>query len=169
MICGRTKAYSETKLLLTDNASRPTSLSVAAPHRQGRMLSPSQAGGAVCHRDGTGEPHTTRQGRLETHSWDCHTASVPGTTGTTHQAIQSRVWFPPTIMRALTSTSLPRTKNWMLNGPEMAKAFAIFFVAAFTYKKQYVCCYYIWNKILQNSPTSINHLMCIPLNPISLL
>lgn len=161
MICGRTKAYSETKLLLTDPLHSQWQHSSG---REGCSLPARQ--GELCV---TGEPHTIRQGRLETHSWDCHRASVPGTTGTVHQAIQSRVWFPPTVMRALTSTSLPRTKNWMLNGPEMAKAFAIFFVAAFTYKKQYVCGYYIRNKILQNSPTSINYLTCIPLNTISLL
>lgn len=157
------------KLLLTDNATTLTSLSVAALHRHGRMFSPSQAGRTVCHRDDRGEPHTIRQGRLETHSWDCHRASVTGTTETMHRAIQSRVWFPSTVTRALTITSLPRTKNWMLNGPEMANAFAIFFVAAFTYKKQYVCGYYIWNKILRSSHTSINDLTCISLNPISLL
>lgn len=42
-------------------ADRPTSLSVAAQLRQGRMLSPSQAGGAVCHRWAT--HHQTRQVR----------------------------------------------------------------------------------------------------------
>lgn len=32
----------------------------------------------------------------------------------------------------LTKTSFPLTRNWTLNGPEMAKAFAIFRVASFT-------------------------------------
>lgn len=94
------------------------------PHVQGQLRD----------QGGTGGPHTVRQGRLERHCCYCHRVFTAGTAGAMHLTTQSRAWIPPTIKRVLTNTSLPRTKNWMLNGPVMAKAFAIFFVAAFTYK-----------------------------------
>lgn len=39
---------------------------------------------------------------------------------------------PPRSLGFLTKTSFPLTRNWTLNGPEIAKAFAIFLVASFT-------------------------------------
>lgn len=44
---------------------------------------------------------------------------------TQHAVLSSTLAF-------LTKTSFPLTRNWTLNGPEMAKAFAIFRVASFT-------------------------------------
>lgn len=112
--------------------TQPASLHPQCEGRGGCSLPQREA--ELHDQGGTGELHVVRQVRLETHS--CHRVPMAGTTGTTHLTTQSRAWLPPAVTRALTSTLLPRTKNWMLNGPEMAKAFAIFFVAAFTYNNK---------------------------------
>lgn len=44
----------------------------------------------------------------------------------------TRWQIPPMSLTFLTKTSFPLTRNCTLNGPEMAKAFAIFRVASFT-------------------------------------